>query len=148
MLRTRCFHGQGHAARQKKKKNQTSTFIENRSQIKKYIKEEKILVNNKAVKAGYKLVLGDIISVKYEDKIVLKPLKMDLDILYEDEDIAVISKPQNLAVHPGTGHMEDTLVNALLYNFKTLAKGSGELRPEQHTEIGRASCRERVSSPV
>lgn len=101
----------------------------NRSQIKKYIKEEKILVNNSAVKAGYKLVLGDIISVKYEDKIVLKPLKMDLDILYEDEDIAVISKPQNLAVHPGTGHMEDTLVNALLYNFKTLAKGSGELRP-------------------
>lgn len=101
----------------------------NRSQIKKYISKGSILVNEKNVKAGYILKENDNISIDYEEKLELIPKEIDFKVLYEDEYIAVISKPQDLIVHPGAGHFEDTLVNGLLYRFDKLAKTPEEFRP-------------------
>lgn len=79
----------------------------NRSQIKN-IKEGNILVNKKIEKAGYSLKEGDKIFVEYEDDFRLYPEKINFDILYEDDYLAVISKPQDLVVHPGAGNKSGT----------------------------------------
>ena len=58
------------------------------------------------------------------------PEKMDLDILYEDDDVIVVNKPKNMVVHPAAGHFEHTLVNGLLYHCKDSISGiNGVLRP-------------------
>lgn len=101
----------------------------NRSQIKKNIAEGNILVNNKMEKAGYSLRENDKISVEYEEDLSLTPEKIDFDILYEDDYIAVISKPQDLVVHPGAGNKNHTLVNGLLYKFKELSNPIDSDRP-------------------
>lgn len=101
----------------------------NRSQIKKYIDFGNILINNSVVKAGYMTKIGDIIDVSYEDEILLLPEEIDFKIIYEDEHIAVISKPQNLVVHPGSGNYNHTLVNGLLFKFKNLSNCGDKLRP-------------------
>ncbi|RVU55167.1 RluA family pseudouridine synthase [Anaerosphaera multitolerans] len=103
----------------------------NRSQIKKLIDSGEIKVNNKIVKAGYSLMLDDIISVNYfeDNNIPLPEDNIDFKILYEDDDLAVISKPQNLVVHPGAGNPRGTLVNGLLYQFDKLAVTDDEVRP-------------------
>ncbi|MDU3458099.1 MAG: S4 domain-containing protein, partial [Peptoniphilus harei] len=93
----------------------------NRSQIKKNIVDGNILLNNNKVKAGYNLKLDDEITVEYEDDFSLSPEKIDFDVLYEDDYLAVISKPQDLVVHPGAGNKSGTLVNGLLYKFKELS---------------------------
>lgn len=100
-----------------------------RSQIKKYIKSGEVLVNNNKVKSGYILKNEDEIYIKYEDEFLLEPEKMDFKILYEDEYIAIISKPQDLVVHPGAGNDKNTLVNGLLYRFDKLAETAEEFRP-------------------
>lgn len=101
----------------------------NRSQIKKNIKEGNILVNKKIEKAGYSLKEGDKIFVEYEDDFRLYPEKINFDILYEDDYLAVISKPQDLVVHPGAGNKSGTLVNGLLYSFKELSNPIDKDRP-------------------
>lgn len=101
----------------------------NRSQIKKNIVEGNIFVNNKKEKAGYSLKLYDEISVEYEDDFSLSPEKIDFDVLYEDDYLAVISKPQGLIVHPGAGNKNGTLVNGLLYKFKELSNPIDSDRP-------------------
>lgn len=101
----------------------------NRSQIKKHIESGNILLNDKIVKAGYSLKEGDIVSVSYEDESKLLPEKIDFKILYEDEYLAVISKPQDLVVHPGAGNKSATLVNGLLYKFKELSNPIDQERP-------------------
>ncbi|MDO5041141.1 MAG: RluA family pseudouridine synthase [Peptoniphilus sp.] len=101
----------------------------NRSQIKKKINEGMILLNDKKIKAGTIIKFGDKITVYEEEEFVLKPKKIDFLIKYEDEDIAVISKPQDVVTHPGAGNMDNTLVNGLLYTFKDLASTPDPLRP-------------------
>lgn len=101
----------------------------NRSQVKKHIENGNIKLNNKIVKAGYKLKENDEITVSYEDEIVLKPEKIDFDVLFEDDYLVVISKPQDLVVHPGAGNKSNTLVNGLLYKFKELSNPIDEDRP-------------------
>ena len=101
----------------------------NRSQIKKYIESGNILLNGKIVKAGYSLREGDTITVSFEDEEKLLPENIDFDIIYEDEYLAVISKPQDLVVHPGAGNKSGTLVNGLLYKFKNLSNPIDEDRP-------------------
>ena len=102
----------------------------NRSQIKKNIVDGNILLNNNKVKAGYNLKLDDEITVEYEDDFSLSPEKIDFDVLYEDDYLAVISKPQDLVVHPGAGNKSGTLVNGLLYKFKELSN------PIDHDRLG------------
>ncbi len=103
-----------------------------RSFIQKLIDDNRVTVNNRAEKAGYKLSAGDriFISIPLVDTTALKPEPIPLNILYEDEDILVIDKPAGLTVHPAPGHPEHTLVNAVLSHFPELADSGGErLRP-------------------
>ncbi|WP_297392769.1 RluA family pseudouridine synthase [uncultured Peptoniphilus sp.] len=101
----------------------------NRSQIKNHIESGNILLNGKIVKAGYSLRKGDTITVSFEDEEKLLPENIDFNTIYEDEYLAVISKPQDLVVHPGAGNKSGTLVNALLYKFKNLSNPIDEDRP-------------------
>ena len=103
-----------------------------RSFIQKLIKDGLVFVNNRPVKASFKVSEGDMVSfsspgLKMPDII---PEDIPLDILYEDEDIIVINKPKGMVVHPAPGHYSGTLVNALLYHCKDSLSGiNGVLRP-------------------
>ena len=93
-----------------------------RSQIKNYMTSGEISVNDKVVKSGYKLKLNDEILINIaEASLIPEPEKMDIDVIFEDEHIAIIRKPQGLVVHPGAGNKTGTLVNGLLYRFKNLS---------------------------
>lgn len=92
------------------------------------IKENKIKVNDKEISPSYKVKENDEISIEFkeeDDQLDIKPFKMQLDIIYEDDDVFVINKPKGLVVHPSNGHEDDTLVNALIYNHKELSKLNG-----------------------
>lgn len=102
-----------------------------RSKIEKMIKDEKIKVNGNSVKKSYILSIGDEIDIgEYEEDVMdAKPVKMDLDIVYEDDDVIVVNKPNGLVVHPAPGNYDNTLVNGLMYHSKNLSKVNGEFRP-------------------
>ena len=101
-----------------------------RSQISKLIKNKNILVNGETVKNGYTIKEGDIIEVDYEEETYdLKPEKMDLDIVYEDEDVIVVNKANGVVVHPALGNKSGTLVNGLMYHSNNLSSNNGEFRP-------------------
>lgn len=102
---------------------------ESRSQITKQIKNKNVLVNGKTTKTGYILKNGDIIDVdfKKEDLNVL-PEKMDLDIVYEDDDVIVVNKANGIVVHPAPGNYHGTLVNGLLHHT-SLSDINGDIRP-------------------
>ena len=106
-------------------------FDISRSKVQEMIKQDLVLVNEKVVKNSYILKLDDVIEVtgelKKEDSV--NPEKMDLDIIYEDEDVIVINKPSGLVVHPAAGNYNNTLVNGLLYYTKNLSSSNGEERP-------------------
>ncbi len=101
-----------------------------RSQIQMMIEEEAVLVNDKTVKANYKLKNNDSILVNiYEAKeSTIEPQNIPLDIYYEDSDIIIINKPSGMVVHPAAGNYDNTLVNALLYHCDDLSGINGELR--------------------
>lgn len=103
-----------------------------REYIGRLIDSKLVLVNDKIVKASYKVALQDEIVIhdeqmKVEDHI--EPVKMDLDIVYEDEYLMVINKPSGLVVHPGAGNYNNTLVNGLMYYTKHLSDVGGSTRP-------------------
>jgi len=103
-----------------------------RSYIKNLIESGKVLVNGKEItKAGYSLKTGDEIEFELFEPIPLeaKAENIPLDIIYEDEDLLVINKPQGMVVHPAVKNYEGTLVNALLYNVKDLSGINGVMRP-------------------
>lgn len=102
-----------------------------RSKVQKMIKENFILVNDATPKSSYTLKDGDVILVEeyIEEESFLAPIKMDLDVVYEDDDVIIINKPNGLVVHPGVGNKSNTLVNGLLYHFKNLSSLNGEDRP-------------------
>ena len=101
-----------------------------RSQIQRLIDENHLLVNGKKVKASYRLRLEDEVAFELSEKEELKVEAQDLplDIIYEDEDLAVINKPVGMVVHPAPGNETGTLVNALLFHFKDLSSVNGEIR--------------------
>ena len=102
-----------------------------RSHIKKLIDEGRVSVNGKAEKSSYKLRAGDKVSVepKEPEVIDLTPQDMPLEIVYQDEDIAVINKAQGVTVHAGGGTKSGTLVNALMYHLDSLSGINGVIRP-------------------
>lgn len=102
-----------------------------RSHYKKSIENGEVLVNGKKVKAGHFLKLGDKVTVSVQPPKQLNLAAQDiaLDIIYEDNDLAVINKPQGMVVHPAAGNFEGTLVNALLFNIKNLSGINGVVRP-------------------
>ena len=102
-----------------------------RNKITKMIKEKKVLVNNKEIKSSYTLKEKDIIKMEeyVEEELNLEPEKMDLDIVYEDDDVIVVNKANGVVVHPAVGNTKHTLVNGLLYHSKELSSINGEFRP-------------------
>lgn len=102
-----------------------------RSHIQKLIDKECVLVNGSLERNKYKVMEGDIVTINFEEAepIDIKPIPMDLDILYEDEDVIVINKPKGLVVHPGPGNYDYTLVHGLLAHCKDLSGINGVLRP-------------------
>jgi len=108
-----------------------------RSRVQQLIAEGKVLVNDAVMKPSYRVEGTEHIVVSAE--IVLPPLRakaedIALDVVYEDDDLAVINKPAGMMVHAGAGATDDarnsgTLVNALLHHFQQLSEVGGELRP-------------------
>lgn len=88
-------------------------------------------VNNKNVKSSYIVKENDVIDIPVLtlEEIKAEPEKMDLDIVYEDDDVIVVNKPNGMVVHPAFGNTKHTLVNGLLYHSKELSKKNGEFRP-------------------
>jgi 23S rRNA pseudouridine1911/1915/1917 synthase len=108
-----------------------------RSRVQLLMEQGDVLVNGLREKASLKLRGGERIDITGEPRPA--PLKamaeeIPLDVIYEDEDLAVVNKPAGMMVHAGSGQNEDarnrgTLVNALLYRFKALSSTGGDLRP-------------------
>ena len=110
-----------------------SEVLENRSRsyIQKLIKDQCVIVNQKPVKASYRLLVGDRVEITLPEikELDLIPEDIPLDILYEDEDVLVINKPKQMVVHPAPGHLTGTLVNALMYHCSGLSGINGTMRP-------------------
>ena len=102
-----------------------------RSHIKNMIDGENVSLNGKYVKAGEKLRLNDKVQAEMPalQEVKTKPENIPIEIVYEDDDLAVINKPQGMVVHAGAGNTSGTLVNALLYKLKNLSGINGKLRP-------------------
>jgi 23S rRNA pseudouridine1911/1915/1917 synthase len=110
-----------------------SDYLEklSRSSIQKLIKKGYIIVNGKETKANYILKEGDVVDVEFEKEEVIEilPENIEIEIVYEDNDIAIVNKPQGMVVHPAAGNFSGTLVNALLYHLDSLSDLNGNLRP-------------------
>ena len=103
-----------------------------RSHIQKLLKDGHISVNQKPVKANYKLSVGDEITVSVPEPEIpyILPEDIPLDIIYEDDDILVVNKPKGMVVHPAPGHYSGTLVNAIMYHCRDNLSGiNGVTRP-------------------
>jgi len=104
-----------------------------RTKVNKIIKNNLLKLNGNTFNdPSAKVKLGDQIEFVslQEENVDLVPKKMDLKIIFEDEDIIIIDKPIGMVVHPGAGNFENTMVNGLLYHCKNKLSGiSGEDRP-------------------
>ena len=102
-----------------------------RSKIQKMITEKQILLNGKPVKSSTSVKSKDQIEVGElkEETMTAIPENIPLDIIYEDEDVIVVNKPNGMVVHPAVGNTHGTLVNALLYHSQNLSNINGEFRP-------------------
>lgn len=102
-----------------------------RSYVKKLIKEGLVLVNDEKSKSSYNVQNGDNIqvSIPKPKKIEAMPEDIPIDIVYEDHDLVIVNKPQDMVVHPAAGNMDGTLVNSLLFNVSNLSSINGCIRP-------------------
>lgn len=103
-----------------------------RSHIQKLIKDGNIIVNQKPVKANYRLSFDDMVEVTIPElkEPEIEAENIPLDILYEDADIIIVNKPKQMVVHPAPGHYSGTLVNALMYHCgQDLSGINGVMRP-------------------
>lgn len=102
-----------------------------RSTIMKMLDNGFITVNGKQEKASYKVRENDSIEILdgFKEETDIVPVKMDIDIVYEDDDIIVVNKPSGLVVHPGSGNYDNTLVNGLMHYTNELSDINGEERP-------------------
>jgi 23S rRNA pseudouridine1911/1915/1917 synthase len=102
-----------------------------RSLIRKAIDAAAVTVNGQPTKASYKVRSGDLIRIQQMHPGGSRPAPEDipLEVLYEDEYLAVVNKPANMVVHPAKGNWSGTLVNALQFHFTTLSTANGDYRP-------------------
>lgn len=102
-----------------------------RAQIQTWIKLGLVMVNDKEVKANYRVQENDQINWSKPEKetIEIEPEAIPLDIIYEDDDLLVVNKPKGMVVHPAAGHQSGTLVHALLHHTDELADINGDDRP-------------------
>jgi 23S rRNA pseudouridine1911/1915/1917 synthase len=101
-----------------------------RSVVQKVIDAGGVWVNGKLAKASYKVRHGDVIRILTPEPTHPTPVPEDipLDIIYEDEFLAVVNKPADMVVHPAKGHWSGTLVNALRFRFDNLSEVNGDYR--------------------
>lgn len=109
----------------KKNEDKSRSFMQN------LIDEEKVLVNHKIEKSKYKVKKGDEIALEMPEPVALEtaPEDIDINIVYEDDDIVIINKSQGMVVHPAPGNYSGTLVNALLHHCRDLSGINGVIRP-------------------
>lgn len=102
-----------------------------RSYIQQLISENKVLVDGRAEKSNYKVKLGSTIAIEIPEAVSdeIRPEPININIIYEDNDIVIINKQKGLVVHPAPGNYSGTLVNGLLYHCKDLSGINGKLRP-------------------
>ena len=102
-----------------------------RSTIIKMLDNGFIKVNGKIEKASYKVRVNDCIDIEdgFVEETDIVPVKMDINIVYEDDDLIVVDKPSGLVVHPGSGNYDNTLVNGLMHYTNSLSDINGEERP-------------------
>ncbi|MBA2339358.1 MAG: RluA family pseudouridine synthase [Pyrinomonadaceae bacterium] len=104
-----------------------------RARIKRFIQAGDVLVGNLIAKPAHKLRAGEIVEVEYAEAppplTDITPENIPIEIVYEDDDLAVVNKPANLVVHPGAGVASGTLANALAFHFQNLSPRSGLHRP-------------------
>jgi 23S rRNA pseudouridine1911/1915/1917 synthase len=109
----------------------TAKLPYSRSRIQNLISQGYILLNDEETKSNAKVKAADeiVVDVPEAQSIELKPVDLNLEIVYEDSDIIVVNKPKGMIVHPGAGTKEPTLVEGLLYHCKDLSGINGALRP-------------------
>lgn len=102
-----------------------------RSQIQLWLKDGAVSVNGQVVKANYKVKKNDeiVIAVPEPETLSIEAEDIPLEIVYENEAVAVVNKPQGMVVHPSAGHPNGTMVNALMYHVKDLSSINGVIRP-------------------
>ncbi|MDE0581821.1 RluA family pseudouridine synthase [Planococcus sp. A6] len=102
-----------------------------RSQISNWVKDGHIKVNGETVKPNYKVRLQDeiLITPPLLEELDAEPENLNLDVVYEDEDVLVVNKPKGMVVHPAPGHASGTLVNGLMYHCTDLSGINGIVRP-------------------
>jgi 23S rRNA pseudouridine1911/1915/1917 synthase len=120
-----------------------------RARVQQLIEKGEVLVNGTAAKASLRLKGKDNEQITVTGPPQAPPLRaipeeIALDIVYEDDDLAIVNKPAGMMVHAGAGATEDarnrgTLVNALLHHFKKLSSVGGELRPGIVHRLDRAT---------
>ena len=103
-----------------------------RSHFKKLISDGRVYVNGEPKKASFSCSVDD--EIVYEEaepaSCDIVPVDIPIDIIYEDDDILIVNKPKGMVVHPAPGHIDDTLVNAVMYHCgESLSGINGELRP-------------------
>lgn len=106
-------------------KDKSRSFVQN------LIKNGHVAVNDVAVKTGYALKRDDVVTFELPEtkKLDIEAVDMSLDIIYEDDDLMVINKPQGLVVHPASSYHEPTLVHGLLFQADQLSSINGIARP-------------------
>jgi 23S rRNA pseudouridine1911/1915/1917 synthase len=102
-----------------------------RSTVQKAIDAGGVTVNGAAAKASYKVRTGDTVRVQLPEPTHPLPVPEDipLEVLFEDDYLALINKPPDMVVHPAKGHWSGTLVNALQFRFSHLSSANGDYRP-------------------
>lgn len=105
-------------------------FSISRNAVQKLIENGKIKINGSIQNSSYKTKIGDVIELEEEneEKFEIKPKKIPLDILYEDDDLIVLNKQKGLICHPTSRMEEDSLVSALLYHTDNLSDIGGNIR--------------------
>ena len=108
-------------------------FFQDKSRnfVQQCIKDGQIKVNDHIVKTGYLLKANDqiLIDIQQPEPLKLDAVDLKLDIIYEDQDLVVINKPQGLVVHPASSYHEPTLVHGLLHQVDELSSMNGIIRP-------------------
>lgn len=102
-----------------------------RSYIQKIIKKGLVKVNDKKIKSNYIVNDGDKILIQFPEpeNLEVEPQDIPISIIYEDDYVAIVNKPQGMVVHPAPGNYDNTLVNALLFKLKDLSTINGVIRP-------------------